>query len=247
MEGRAIMKWGYCISGHFPCLIDLSIENYCHALVTGGSGSGKSYALLYLLGTLLQEHPDIELYFCDFKNSKDFAFLSGYAHYYNGDACYQGLMDYYKIFCEIRKTGRKHKRHLLIFDEYPAFINYVSAKDKQDKTKNVNDVLNAIAEILMLGRGISYGVYIVTQRADAALFANGARDNFMIVIGLGRMSKEQKSMVFSGEDVPNKIYHRGEGILLANGYPLQEIAFPKIRNIIDWKHHIKEILLKQNN
>lgn len=69
----------------------------------------------------------------------------------------------------------------------------------------------------------------------------------MIVIGLGRMSKEQKSMVFSGEDVPNKIYHRGEGILLADGYPLQEIAFPKIRNIIDWKHHIKEILLKQNN
>lgn len=247
MEGQTIMRWGYRISGHFPCPINLNIENYCHALVTGGSGSGKSYALLYLLGTLLQDTPDIELYFCDFKNSKDFAFLSEYSHYYTGDTCYQGLMNYYKNFCKTREAGIENKRHLLIFDEYPAFINYTSAKDKYDKTKKASDVLNAISEILMLGRGIAYGIFIITQRADSTLFVNGARDNFMVVIGLGRMSKEQKGMVFSGEEIPNRIYHCGEGILLADGYPLQEIAFPRIRNIVDWKRHIKEILLSKNN
>lgn len=90
-------------------------------------------------------------------------------------------------------------------------------------------------------------MWIVTQRADATLFANGARDNFMIVIGLGRMSKEQKNMLFSGEDIPDKAYSRGEGILLADGYSLQEIAFPRIRNVVDWKRHIKDILTRRDS
>lgn len=240
------MKWGYRVSGRTPCPVELDIESYCHALITGGSGSGKSYALLYLLGTLVQDEPNVELYFCDFKNSKDFAFLSGYSNYYTGDNCYQGVMDYYESFCEIRRTRMEHRRHLLIFDEYPAFVNYLTAKDKQDKTKKVNDILSVIAEILMLGRGIACGVWIVTQRADSALFANGGRDNFMTIVGLGRMSKEQKGMLFSGEDIPDKVYRRGEGILLADGYPLQEIAFPRIRNVVDWKRHIKDILISKD-
>ena len=60
------------------------------------------------------------------------------------------------------------------------------------------------------------------------------------------MSKEQKGMLFSGEDIPDKVYRRGEGILLADGYPLQEIAFPRIRNVVDWKRHIKDILISKD-
>lgn len=237
------MRWGYQTSRHIPVPLEINVASHCHALITGGSGSGKSYAVLYLFGKLLQVMPDIVVYFCDFKNSAEFAFLKGYPHYYGGNACYHGVIDYYNDFCKVRESGKKHKRHILIFDEYPAFINYLSMKDKQDKTKKANDVLNAVAELLMLGRGIEYGVWIVTQRADSALFNNGARDNFMIVLGLGRMSKEQKAMVFSGEDIPEKIYQRGEGILLADGYSLQEVAIPRIRNIVDWKRHIKDILM----
>ena len=239
------MEWGYCTSGRIPRPLNLPVKSHCHALITGGSGSGKSYALLYLLGTLLQDAPDTVVYFCDFKNSEDFSFLSGYAHYYSGNECYQGVMDYYESFCGMRESRAEHRRHLLIFDEYPAFISYMGTKDKQDKTKRANDVLGAVAEILMLGRGISYGIWIVTQRADSTLFANGARDNFMVVLGLGRMSKEQKGMVFSGEDIPDKIYRQGEGILLADGHPLQEVAYPRIRNVVDWKRHIKDILMKK--
>ena len=64
----------------------------------------------------------------------------------------------------------------------------------------------------------------------------------MIIVGLGRMSKEQKGMVFTGEEVPQKIYHQGEGCILADGYPLMEIYYPRITNVVDWKKHIKEIL-----
>ena len=240
------MKWGYKVGdGKTPSPLILDIKTHCHALITGSSGSGKSYALLYLLGSLLKDTADIDLFFCDFKNSEDFSFLQGYEKYYVGNACYDGIMTYYEQFCSDRESKNHKKRHLLIIDEYPAFINFLTTKDKVEKTKKVTDILGAIAEILMLGRGIGYGVWLITQRADASLFSNGARDNFMIVLGLGRMSKEQKGMIFTGEELPNKVYGKGEGCLLADRFPLQEVKFPKLANIVDWKKHIREILLKE--
>lgn len=238
------MIWGYEMrSGGLPPLpIELGIKEYCHALITGASGSGKSYALLFLTGSVLKENPDIEIFFCDFKNSEDFEFLSGNRHYYAGDSCCNGILEYYKCFCEERRERKRNKRYLLIADEYPALINYLTGRDKQEKTKRAGDILNAVAEILMLGRGIGFGIWIVTQRPDSTLFANGARDNFMVIVGLGRMSKEQKGMVFAGEDIPNKIFQKGEGMLLADGYAVKEIKYPRINNILSWKRHIAEIL-----
>ena len=127
---------------------------------------------------------------------------------------------------------------MLICDEYPAFINYLQGQDKTKKTKYASDILSAISEILCLGRGIQFYTWIVTQRADNTLFSNGCRDNFMVIIGLGRMSKEQRGMLFSGEEIPERIYKRGEGILLADGSPLIEVKFPFIKDIDDWKRHI---------
>lgn len=240
------MKWGYRVGSgvNTPLPIKLEVKSHCHALITGGSGSGKSWTLIYLIGSLLQENEAVDIFLLDFKGSRDFLFLEKYQHYYAGDDCYQGVMDYYENFCISRRSGEQHKRALLIFDEYPAACAYFTAKDKQDKTKFASEMMNAIGEILMLGRGVckGYGIWIVTQRADSSLFANGSRDNFMIFLGLGRMSKEQKGMIFAGEDVPNKIYSVGEGCLLADGFPLYEVKFPKIKNMVDWKKHIRDIL-----
>ena len=69
----------------------------------------------------------------------------------------------------------------------------------------------------------------------------------MIILGLGRMSKEQRNMIFSGEDIPDKIYHQGEGCLLADGHPLYEVTYPRIQNIVDWKKHIKSLLIQTCN
>ena len=222
--------------------IQLDLSDHCNLLLTGCSGSGKSYALLYLLGSVLKSNEDIEIFFCDFKNSYDFSFLEDYPHYYSGDNCYDGITEYYRVFCSARQQREFTKKHLLICDEYPALINYLQGKDKANKTKYASEVLSAISELLCLGRGIQFYTWIVTQRADNSLFANGARDNFMVVIGLGRLSKEQKGMLFSGEELPERIYKKGEGILLADGYPLREVKFPFIRNIDDWKKHIHAIL-----
>lgn len=237
------MIWGYEMrSGGLPPLpIELGIKEYCHALITGASGSGKSYALLFLTGSVLKENPDIEIFYCDFKKL-DTGYMSEYRHYYAGDSCYDGIMECYKCFCEERREGKCRKRHLLIVDEYPALINYLTGRDKQEKTKKAGEILSAVAEILMLGRGIGFGIWIVTQRPDSVLFANGARDNFMVIVGLGRMSKEQKGMVFAGEDIPDKIFQKGEGMLLSDGFPIREVKYPRINNVLSWKRHIAEIL-----
>lgn len=222
--------------------IDLKLSEHCNLLLTGCSGSGKSYALLFLIGSVLKSNKEIEVYFCDFKNSLDFAFLEGYEHYFGGDDCYNGIMQYYRKFCESREKRDFSRKHLLICDEYPALVNYLQGQDKLNKIKQANEVLSAISELLCLGRGINFYTWIVTQRADNTLFANGSRDNFMVIIGLGRLSKEQKGMVFAGEEVPDTIYQKGEGVLLADGHPLLEVKFPKIKDVADWKRHILLIL-----
>ena len=106
-----------------------------------------------------------------------------------------------------------------------------------------NDVLGAVAEILMLGRGIGFGCWIVTQRADSALFSNGARDNFMAVLAFGNLSKEQKGMVFPGQEIPDHIFRAGEGMLLADGKEITAVKFPLIEDAAGWKRHILSILM----
>lgn len=235
-EQDAFSRYGLAIP------IRLGVASHCHALITGGSGSGKSCALLFLIGKLLQACPGIILFLCDFKSSTDFVFLKGYAHYYAGDDCYSGVMEYYACFTEVRKSGKTDRRFLLVFDEYPAFINYMQMKDKREKAKLANDILGAVAEILMLGRGIGFGCWIVTQRADSTLFSNGARDNFMAVCALGRLSKEQKGMVFPGQEIADRIFQAGEGILLADGREITPVKYPLIENDAAWKQHIFDIL-----
>ena len=220
--------------------IKLGLASHCHALITGGSGSGKSYALLFLIGKLLQACPGISIYLCDFKNSGDFSFLEGCAHYYAGQDCYAGVMDYYREFSHARadRALQGRTRHVLIFDEYPAFVSYHQMKDKMDKTKLANDILGAVAENLMLGRGIGFGCWIVTQRADSTLFSNGARDNFMAVCALGSLSKEQKGMVFPGQEIPGRAFQAGEGMLLADGREITAVKYPLLEDAAGWKRHI---------
>lgn len=221
----------------------LNIKTYCHTLICGSSGSGKSYALLYLLKQLLDE--DVCLFLIDPKNSEDFAFLKDYKYYYSADNCFQGFKDYYNIFTQARKTMQASKRYVLVCDEYPAFILQLKALDTLNKTKMASEILSINSELLMLGRGVGkgFGVWTICQRPQATVFQEGSRDNYMVSINLGRLSKETKQMLFSDEDIPEDvIFEKGEGLLLADGKALTEVKFPFIRNIEEWKHSILEKL-----
>lgn len=220
--------------------VESGIDSHPHALLTGSSGSGKSVALLFLLGKRLQADPDTCVYVCDFKNSSDFRFLakSNYPYYFAGDDCVRGVKKFYERFNAARQSGETVRRFLLVFDEYPAFISRLQMQDKQEKTKKAGEVLNMVSEILMLGRGIGFGVWIVTQRADASLFSGGSRDNFMVLLALGRLSREQKGMLFSGEELPDRVYQPGEGVILLDGREVEEVKIPWITDVPGWKRQI---------
>lgn len=218
------------------------VESHCHALITGASGSGKSYSLLFLIRSMLVAVRDIRILIFDFKNSSDFSFLEGYSDYYCYESCYEGLKKAYEIFSQKRKK-KDENRYLIIFDEYPSFIHYLTMKDKAEKTHRAQEVMAIMAEILMMGRGLGFGCWIVTQRADASLFPGGSRDNFMVIVALGNLSKEQKNMLFSGEDLPNDPMEVGEGILWLDGVGLKDIIIPEIKHVDAWKRGILKSLL----
>lgn len=244
------MQYGYEFRGERlrPLPIELNTPDYPHALIIGASGSGKSYAMKYLLGKCLQSDPDMTIYLLDFKASDDFSFLSGYPHLYMGTNCYEGLKAYYEEFCSARDDFNKRKtgRKLLIVDEYPALISYFTGMDKANKTKKASELMGIVAELLMMGRGLGFGIWVVCQRPDASLFSGGARDNFMVTIALGRLSQEAKKMVFPdyADQIPVKPLKRGEGYILSDGNELKKIIIPRIINMPNWEHNIKKIIFK---
>lgn len=196
-------------------------------LLTGASGSGKSYALKWLSSNLLEDN--VELFFCNFKDSEDFRFLKGYKQYYTFRQCNEGLNLFYECFNQAQESGMEFsgKYHVLIFDEFPAFIQWTTMQDK----KLAETYKMMVSELLMLGRSYGFGVWLVMQRPDSAFLANGARDNFQTTISLGNLSKEARSMLYSGLALPDRVYKASEGICWIDGVGLTEIKFPKIRDI----------------
>lgn len=205
-----------------PVLI--SLQQSPHLLLTGASGSGKSYALKILLAQLLREKA--EIIFCNFKDSADFAFLRGSSRYFVYERCAEGLQEFYEKFKKRQNSGIEFdgRMTMLVFDEFPAFILSEALKDK----KNAEQFKQRVSEILMLGRSYGFCIWLVMQRPDSTFLSNGARDNFQTTISLGNLSREAKLMLYSGEDLPDSIYKVGEGICYIDGKGLREIKYPKL-------------------
>lgn len=238
------MIYGYDLALYeeFGVKVGIHLAPSLHTLLTGSSGNGKSYALMYLIGTLLQSTKTV-FYICDYKSSKEFSFLRNYKHFYQGEDCYRGIMNYHSRFNQALKEG-SGERHILIVDEYPSMLSHYEARDRTDKTHQAKDILSAISTILMMGRGVGFGLWVVTQRADSSWFSAGSRDNFMLIICVGRVSREQQQMLFSGEDISDRVYQPGQGVLLADGEPLRDVIFPTIKDLTSWKAHIMGLLYK---
>lgn len=224
---------------YFPLEIDL--ETHPHWILNGGSGSGKSILLLYLINSLLN-YP-LSLFICDPKGSSDFEGLSkNYACY---DDCADLVEEVYEHYRRIKaeKTGEKI---VLIIDEYPSFILSLEGKDK----KRASDIKTKISELLMQGRHLpgngSVAVWVVTQRADAEFFPKGARINFFTTVCMGRLDTQSKTMLFPGEEIPEYMPQRGTGLILADGEPLRVFQVPFIE-VDRFKKFLKEKARRRNN
>lgn len=200
-----------------------------HALVAGGTGSGKSILISYLILEYLKRKSMI--YICDPKNSD----LGSLSHYLGEDKVatspnhiarivrltVEEMNRRYEYMRENFKYGSNFADHgfnmtWLIFDEMGAF--QASGTDKKSK-EIINEVMDGIKQIILLGRQAGVFILIAAQQVNADTLNTDLRDNLGLRIALGANSSEGYRMVFGSATPPVKqpIEVKGAGYLYMQG------------------------------
>lgn len=200
-----------------------------HILVSGGTGSGKSLFTSFLLLEFLKRKSTV--YICDPKNSD----LGGLSHYLGDEKVATSpnniarvvrlavteMNERYKFMNENFKYGSNASEHgykpiWLIFDEMGAF--QASGTDKESK-KVVNEVMDGLKQIILLGRQAHVFVLIAAQQMRSETLSTDLRDNLGLRIILGNNSQENYKMVLGAatpETIP-PIEVKGSGLLYKQG------------------------------
>ncbi|HFV3695981.1 TPA: FtsK/SpoIIIE domain-containing protein [Streptococcus pneumoniae] len=201
-----------------------------HILAPGGTGSGKSVFISFLILELLKRQSTV--YIADPKNSD----LGSLSHYI-GDkyvstnpnniarvvrlvveamtARYQIMRDNFQYGSNFTDHG--FKPVWLIFDEMGAF--QASGTDKKSK-EIITEVMDGIKQIILLGRQAGVFILVSAQQVNAsATLSTELRDNLGLRISLGANSSEGYRMVFGSATPKNlkPIEVKGAGYLYMQG------------------------------
>lgn len=200
-----------------------------HILVAGGTGSGKSIFISFLILEFLKRQSTV--YIADPKNS-DLGSLSYYfgAKYVattpNNIAqivrlVVEEMQERYQYMRENFQYGANFSDHgfkpiWLIFDEMGAF--QASGTDKKSK-EIIVEVMDGIKQIILLGRQAGVFILISAQQMRSETLNTDLRDNLGLRIALGANSSEGYRMVF-GSAAPDRlkpIEEKGSGYLYMQG------------------------------
>ncbi len=214
----------------------VDINQYPHITTVGASGTGKTYLNKLIIARLSMHTIEGQTTVLDFKN-EDYKDFHDCQRLYTFNQCYDGLTNFYKEFLH-RQSGQSTSRgfRLLVIEELASMLAYY------DK-RQVEEIKNMIATIILMGRSYSMQVLVSTQRPDATLFAPGVRDSIGTTIALGNLSKEGQSMLFkSFEDYIKPVHGSGAGHMLVNGSQFYQIQVPQIRDINKLNAYIRKAL-----
>ena len=197
-----------------------------HYTIVGGSGSGKSTALLYWLYKMRKHR--IKLYIADFKASKEFLGISDFSAEF--EDCYDLIKQFYTDFLNTPEGGSGQIK-ILIIDEIAGMLMYFSST-KEGKAK-ADEIRSIMSTILMLGRSRNCFLWLSMQRFTASIFpaSSGSADNFHVCVGLGRLTVDGRKALFAGEHFEGEDdiqFGRGKGIVLIDGQPLRGIIIPTV-------------------
>lgn len=202
-----------------------------HILVAGGTGSGKSVFISFLVLELLNKKSDI--FICDPKNA-DLGSLSVFlgenrvATTPNNIARvirsaveemqkrYEYMNDPANFKYGSNFVDHDMKQIWVIFDEMGAFV--ATATDKRSK-EVVNEVMDGIKQLILLGRQAGVFVLIAGQQMRAENLSSELRDNLGLRIALGSNSLDGYRMVVGNampETIP-PIDVKGSGLLYMQG------------------------------
>lgn len=221
--------------------IILDIRKKPSGLVTGASGSGKSYFITILLNHILQVYGDsVVVYYCDFKSSEDTEYLSQYCRYFTGEKCADGLVAYYEEYQAVKDGKRDGKLRLIFFDEWAGFQLWETQKSK----KQAEVYKGMLQEILLMGRSLLCGAWVILQRPDSSWLSG--RENFHSICCFlsGGVSSELGRMISLEEEITDKIKQRdffqiGEAVYKSDG---EKSKFMKVGEIPDISVYQQQIL-----
>lgn len=218
--------YDYKIFQDYRLCIPIKIPVASHLIVVGGSGSGKSTALLYWLRNFYDK--SVNLFICDFKKSGEFKGITD--HFAEFDKCSELISDFYKVFLETPEGGDGALKILLI-DEIAGMLTHLSMT-KEGKAK-ADEIRQIMSSILMLGRSRKCFLWLSMQRFTATIFpaSSGAGDNFHCAVGLGRLTVDGRRGLFGSEELENEkeyCFCQGTGLVLMDGKPLQSLILPQL-------------------
>lgn len=221
-----------------PITTDISPNTNSHILLSGMSGSGKSYLTNQIFARFCMFGGKV--YFADYKQDDSFKHLRSCPRYYPYDKTLEALDEVYEIL-QKRQSGADISREpvTLIWDEYVANILSLLSTDK----KKAEAVMRKVAELLMLGRAMSCRIISACQRPDALVFPTGSRLNYGVIIIIGVAIKSIYEMLIPKEyieQVGNRQFKVGEGIVLLQGAKMHFIKVPIVKD----EQRLKQICIE---
>lgn len=190
---------------------DLSFP-YQHVLITGQTGSGKSYALYSLIFQMLLT--EAEVYFVDMKNS-GIAILGAMTMPEHTAVNLSEVMTLFKRLQDVQKHRESEVKNSLldagsfdgdwrsvgldpifvVIDEYAALQALIKDSDRKTQTE-----FNAILTSLLLkGRSTGMFLLISMQQANASTFPTKFRDNMSAKFLLRRGLERETAVTTFGE------------------------------------------------
>lgn len=223
--------------------VDISEKNNSHIMLTGASGSGKSYAENRLLAELILAEPESLIYFADFKFDDDFSHLRTCKKYYGYEKALEAMNLVYETMHRRQSLEEMERRRVtLFFDEYVANILAIQNVD----SKKANKEKAKMSELLMLSRSMNIRIVTTCQRPDASVFPNGARMNCAINMILGSADRTTYEMLMPEyiDQIKGRTFGIGEGVVLLHGSVLRFIKIPTVRDEARMKAICVEALSK---
>lgn len=178
------------------------INKQPHMLITGGTGSGKTYFILALITSLAKSNAVLSI--LDPKNA-DLSDLSAVLPnvYSDKEDIIKSILQFESGMVQQSEDMKRHPGyktgedyaylglppHFLVFDEFIAFMAMLDRKQFETVT-------SALMRVAMLGRQAGYFLILACQRPDSKYFGDGVRDQFNYRIALGRVSDLGYTMLF---------------------------------------------------
>ena len=229
------MKIGYLSADYQECGILVPVDitlakKHSNILIAGKSGSGKSLSARWYLWNMLSTGESL-CYISDYKAGEEYGAFEGSPSYASGADAVKMVDEFYNFFTAVRSSRIRLEKHYTLFiEEWFGLLAYAETQSKKLKA----DLMAKVGEMLAVSRGLNLGVAVCVQRADAALFSSGAREQFQCIISFGRCSAEQFRMLgFSGEleENPTQAYKPGQALALVDGQESAcEITVPLVKN-----------------